>query len=84
MGWNQLCDRNADNPLFEGISEDAWFYFVHSYFVDPSRDEWIAARTEYGSRFVSAVRQGNVFATQFHPEKSQSAGLKLLTNFVNL
>ena len=84
MGWNQLTLTDPENPLFSGITQDAWFYFVHSYYVDPSDESWVAARTEYGIQFVSSIRRGNVFATQFHPEKSQSAGLQLLKNFVAL
>lgn len=84
MGWNQLQTTDRDHPLFEGISPDAWFYFVHSYYVDPTEESWVAARTEYGRPFVSMIRRDNVFATQFHPEKSQKAGLKLLSNFISL
>ncbi len=84
MGWNQLTVTDSDNPLFADIASDAWFYFVHSYYVDPSDQSWVAATTDYGGPFVSAVRRDNVFATQFHPEKSQTAGLQLLKNFVNL
>lgn len=84
MGWNQLSTRAAQNTLLKDISDDAWFYFVHSYYVDPSDDSWTAARTDYGGEFVSVVNRGNVFATQFHPEKSQQAGLQLLRNFISL
>ncbi|MEQ9409014.1 MAG: imidazole glycerol phosphate synthase subunit HisH [Fuerstiella sp.] len=84
MGWNQLSERTPGNPLLKDIPDSAWFYFVHSYYVDPSDHSWVAARTDYGGPFVSMVRRENVFATQFHPEKSQTAGLQLLTNFVNL
>ena len=84
MGWNQLQLTDSDNPLFKGISSDAWFYFVHSYYVDPTDEAWVAGRTDYGIQFVSSIRRGNVFATQFHPEKSQTAGLQLLKNFVSL
>lgn len=84
MGWNQLCDVSSDNPLFAGIDPSAWFYFVHSYYVVPRDDSWVAARTEYGPRFVSAIHRDNVFATQFHPEKSQKTGLQLLTNYIRL
>ncbi|MBL8817993.1 MAG: imidazole glycerol phosphate synthase subunit HisH [Planctomyces sp.] len=86
MGWNQLqaADRSDPTVLLDGIADNAWFYFVHSYYVDPADPSWIAATTEYGKPFVSVVSRGNVMATQFHPEKSQSAGLRLLRNFVNL
>lgn len=84
MGWNQLTLTDSANPLFADISPDAWFYFVHSYYVAPTEESWVAGRTDYGGPFVSTIRRSNVFATQFHPEKSQSAGLQLLKNFVNL
>jgi glutamine amidotransferase len=83
MGWNQL--QVVGQPkILQGIPADAYFYFVHSYFVVPRDEAVIAARTDYGQNFVSMIAQGNVFATQFHPEKSQSMGLKLLENFANL
>lgn len=84
MGWNQLVDRSESNPLLKNIPADAWFYFVHSYYVDPADSSWTAARTDYGGPFTSMVHRGNVFATQFHPEKSQAAGLQLLQNFIDL
>lgn len=86
MGWNQLvkAQRQDDVPLLNGFSAGAWFYFVHSYYVDPVDSSWIAATTDYGRPFVSVVSRGNVMATQFHPEKSQASGLQLLRNFVNL
>jgi glutamine amidotransferase len=83
MGWNQL--QVVGQPkLLQGIPADAYFYFVHSYFVAPADESVVAARTDYGQNFVSMIAQGNVFATQFHPEKSQAVGLKLLENFANL
>lgn len=84
MGWNQLKQRGEGNPLLQNISDDAWFYFVHSYYVDPEDSGWTAAETDYGGPFTSMVHRGNVFATQFHPEKSQAAGLQLLKNFIDL
>src|SRR5690606_2205257 len=84
MGWNQLqCvpDRPVA-PLLQGLGNQSWFYFVHSYYVDPQDSDWIAATTDYGGPFTSVVSRGRVMATQFHPEKSQSAGLKLLQNFL--
>ncbi|MEZ6126954.1 MAG: imidazole glycerol phosphate synthase subunit HisH [Planctomycetaceae bacterium] len=84
MGWNQLSFRSGDNPLMKDIPPDAWFYFVHSYFVDPVDSSWTAGRTSYGTEFASMLHRNNVFATQFHPEKSQSAGLQLLKNFTEL
>ncbi len=83
MGWNRL-DVAGRPKLFEGIHIDAHFYFVHSYYVVPEDEAVVAARTEHGVRFVSAVSRGNLFATQFHPEKSQRVGLKLLRNFAAL
>lgn len=86
MGWNQLqkAARPDEVPLLSELTSGAWFYFVHSYFVDPADSSWIAATTDYGRPFVSVVSRGNVMATQFHPEKSQSSGLQLLRNFVDL
>lgn len=80
MGWNTLI-RLKEHPLLEGVEKDAWFYFVHSYYPDPSMQEDVVARTFYGMEFTSAVSRGNVFATQFHPEKSGQPGLKILENF---
>ena len=81
MGWNQLLPlRNA--PLLSGCPAEPWFYFVHSYHVVPKDSSWVMATTDYGIDFVSMVGRGNVSAAQFHPEKSQSAGMQLLTNFV--
>lgn len=82
MGWNQLSTRVENNPLLKEISPEAWFYFVHSYYVSPTDDAWTAGRTDYGGDFTSMVWKDNIFATQFHPEKSQTAGLQLLKNFV--
>lgn len=84
MGWNTLEPRQKNCPLFQGISKDAYFYFVHSYFGVPDDKSWVAATTPYGKSFCSAVAKGSVFATQFHPEKSQEEGLKIIRNFVRL
>jgi glutamine amidotransferase len=81
MGWNQV-HQQAGHPLWEGIDQDARFYFVHSYYVQPDAPEAAAGRTRYGVDFVSAIAVDNIFATQFHPEKSQRDGLMLLANFV--
>lgn len=80
MGWNnaRLLRRP---PIFEGIEDKSYFYFVHSYYVVPEDEGIVAARTDYGTDFVSMVWKDNVFATQFHPEKSQEAGLKILRGF---
>ncbi len=81
MGWNQVHQERA-HPLWAGIAQDERFYFVHSYYVQPARPELTAASTEYGVRFTAAVARDNVFAVQFHPEKSQHAGLALYANFL--
>lgn len=81
MGWNTV-DQTAEHPLFAGIPRGERFYFVHSYYCAPDDDGATAARTVYGSAFTSAVVRDNIFATQFHPEKSAAAGLRLLSNFV--
>ena len=84
IGWNQVNIQKPDCPIFRGIDSGSHFYFVHSYFPEPSDPSIVASRTTYGVDFSSAVWKDNVFATQFHPEKSQKAGAKLLVNFVNL
>jgi imidazole glycerol-phosphate synthase subunit HisH len=83
MGWNQL-HFSKKAPILEGIDEGAYVYFVHSYYVAPERDEDISTTTDYALNFTSSVWRGNLFATQFHPEKSQSVGLKILENFIKL
>ncbi len=80
MGWNQLNIKN-DGPLFMGIPDKSYFYFVHSFYVAPEDSTIIAATTDYGVEFTSAVCRDNVYAVQFHPEKSQTLGLQLLKNF---
>jgi len=82
IGWNQVEWTRADCPLVQGIPSGTHFYFVHSYFPQPADASIVAGRTDYGLNFASAVWRQNVFATQFHPEKSQEAGLTLLRNFV--
>lgn len=81
MGWNRVR-QERDHPLWEGIVDDSWFYFVHSYYVDPEDRQLVAGTTDYTRRYASVLAAGNVFAVQFHPEKSQHAGLQLLTNFL--
>ncbi len=81
MGWNGV--HHADHPLWEGIAQDARFYYVHSYYVQPRDQDIVQGSSDYPQPFVCAVSRGNLFAVQFHPEKSASAGLKLLENFVN-
>ncbi len=87
IGWNQLWKREC--PLFEGIRDGAYFYFVHSYYAEPGEEEIIAGVTDYESKgrkvvFTSAVCRGNVYAVQFHPEKSGRNGLRVMKNFRRL
>jgi len=82
MGWNQVR-QDRQHPLWNGIPDLTSFYFVHSYYAVPQRKEDIAGSTEYGDWFTSAVARDNIFATQFHPEKSAEYGLKLYKNFVS-
>jgi len=82
MGWNQVR-QDRQHPLWDGIPDLTSFYFVHSYYVVPLRIEDIAGSTEYGDWFTSAVARDNIFATQFHPEKSAEYGLRLYQNFVS-
>ncbi|MBP3228610.1 MAG: imidazole glycerol phosphate synthase subunit HisH [Bacteroidaceae bacterium] len=81
MGWNTV--RAAQSPLFEGVGDGTYFYFIHSYYV-PACAEAIAVADYSGTPFAAAMRRGNFFATQFHPEKSGAAGERLLRNFLNL
>ncbi|GBD36679.1 Imidazole glycerol phosphate synthase subunit HisH [bacterium HR36] len=83
MGWNQIT-HDGQCPLFDGITSGSYVYFVHSYYPVPKDTEVIAARTDYGGWFTSAVWRGQLFATQFHPEKSQQVGLRILRNFAAL
>ena len=84
IGWNQIDIAQKDCPLYRGIPDGSHVYFVHSFFPQPVDESIVATRTNYGGSFASSVWKGNVFATQFHPEKSQAVGLKLLENFVTL
>ncbi|RME34091.1 MAG: imidazole glycerol phosphate synthase subunit HisH [Gammaproteobacteria bacterium] len=81
MGWNQVWPTRA-HPLWEGIEPGSRFYFVHSYYVVPERQEEVAATCSYGLEFACALARDNLFAVQFHPEKSQRDGLRLLANFL--
>ena len=81
MGWNQV-QFTTQNPIFSGIPEDSFFYFVHSYYVDPFDDDIVLGETEYGLTFCSAIAKDNIVATQFHPEKSGEIGLSLYKNFL--
>jgi len=80
MGWNKVSHKQA-HPLWQDIEENSRFYFVHSYYVDPDDEALVAGTTEYGIDFVSVIARENVFAAQFHPEKSAHDGLQLLKNF---
>jgi glutamine amidotransferase len=84
IGWNQLEIVRPDCPLYDGVSNGSYVYFVHSFFPKPVDPTIAATLTTYGETFVSSVWRDNVFATQFHPEKSQAVGLRLLGNFVEL
>lgn len=84
IGWNQVEQTAGNCPLFKGIPDKSYFYFVHSFHPVPKDDSIVAGVTEYGHRFASAVWRDNVMATQFHPEKSQKTGLKLLENFLKV
>ena len=83
VGWNQIHQR-VSHPLFAGIEDAAFFYFVHSYYCEPAKLETVLGETVYGVTYASVVAQNNVCGVQFHPEKSQTAGLRLLANFANL
>jgi glutamine amidotransferase len=83
MGWNEV-HLQREVPIMEGIPDGSYFYFVHSYYVEPDERSIIAGMTEYGVRFTSLIWRDNLFATQFHPEKSQALGLRLLANFGRL
>ena len=83
IGWNDL-EINPKSSLFAGITGNPYVYFVHSYFLTADNPEEVAASTYYGTEIHAAVEKGNIFATQFHPEKSSEVGLKILQNFINL
>ncbi|HVM32192.1 MAG TPA: imidazole glycerol phosphate synthase subunit HisH [bacterium] len=84
MGWNQIAIQKKDNPLLKGVKDGDYVYFVHSYYVQPENDSIVATKTSYGQDFTSMVWEKNVFGTQFHPEKSQTVGLKIYENFKDL
>ena len=83
IGWNSLKFPNPGR-LYQGISEDSYVYFVHSYYLEAKEDDIVVATTEYGTNIHASVEKGNIFACQFHPEKSSSVGLKILENFLNI
>ena len=80
MGWNRV--RMLDHPLWQGVEQDSRFYFVHSYYVEPRDRAQTVGICEYGAEFTAALAHNSLFAVQFHPEKSHTAGLRLLANFV--
>jgi len=83
IGWNQVHVRRQ-SPLLDGLADGSYAYFVHSYYVEPAENDSILATTDYGLHFASIVGRGNVFGIQFHPEKSQDVGLRILGNFVTM
>ena len=83
IGWNSLKFPHSGR-LYEGISQDSYVYFVHSYYLEAKEEEIVVATTEYGTNIHASVEKGNIFACQFHPEKSSSVGLKILENFLNI
>ena len=80
VGWNQISQRQA-HPLLQGIADGAFFYFVHSYYCEPADSSFVLGETDYGVAYASVVAHENISGVQFHPEKSQAAGLRLLANF---
>ena len=83
MGWNQVKQK-LSNPIFDGIPDEANFYFVHSYYVEPEDRSLVAGETEYGIPICSVLTRGNMVATQFHPEKSGEVGLRFYNNFIRI
>ena len=83
IGWNRINEVHSDCPMFAEIEDGSFFYLVHSYYVCPSDESIVVGKTEYGIDYCSCVWKDNVFATQFHPEKSQAVGLRMLKNFWN-
>ncbi|HIA36631.1 MAG TPA: imidazole glycerol phosphate synthase subunit HisH [Flavobacteriales bacterium] len=82
IGWNNAAS-DSENLLFKNLDHETTFYFIHSYYVNCKQEDTIAAVTKYGNTFVSAISKNNIFATQFHPEKSHDSGLNLLKNFID-
>ncbi|MFN7723835.1 MAG: imidazole glycerol phosphate synthase subunit HisH [Rubrivivax sp.] len=83
MGWNRVHQAAAGHAMWAGVPDGSWFYFVHSYYAEPAEAAHSAARTDYGGAFTCAVARDNIFATQFHPEKSADQGLHLYRNFLH-
>ena len=84
IGWNTVDIKKTDCPIFNGIDNNSYFYFVHSYYCDASDKQYTAGVTEYGVKYTSALWKDNIFALQLHPERSQEKGLKILENFSRL
>ena len=82
MGWNRVR-QDLVHPMWAGVPDESWYYFVHSYYTEPSDPHHSAGSTDYGQRFTCAVARDNIFATQFHPEKSAALGLALYRNFLH-
>jgi len=83
IGWNTI-EKGREAPMLQGVESGDFFYFVHSYYVVPEEKQWISTLTTYGKAFVSSIWKENIFATQFHPEKSQRKGLRILENFAKM
>jgi glutamine amidotransferase len=83
VGWNRVTERQS-HPLFAGLTPRSFFYFVHSYYCEPADESVVAGETEYGVKYASVIARANICGVQFHPEKSQDAGLRLLKNFARL
>ena len=83
MGWNRVFQSEAAHPIWQGVADGAYFYFVHSFYASPSDARHTAGLAEYGARFAAAIARDNIFATQFHPEKSADQGLALYRNFLH-
>jgi glutamine amidotransferase len=81
IGWNQVHLRQPNHPLFHDLPDHSFFYFVHSFYVEPTNQDCVIGETDYGIKYASICGRGSVIGVQFHPEKSQSAGLRLLRNF---
>lgn len=85
MGWNCALATHGATPVWKGLGDEPYFYYVHSYFPDPSEPGMVVAETTYGTQtFAAAVERGRLFACQFHPEKSQDAGIRLIRNFLGI
>lgn len=85
MGWNSVNGTRGDTRVWQGLGEDPYFYYIHSYFPEPATPDTVVAQTTYGTQtFAGAVERGNLFACQFHPEKSQETGLRLIRNFLSI